>query len=142
MGYYIVKWENKPYALQADAEGISGIVTAGAMVVDGLYSNRVQRAPYWYTQSEETSIIEVKHVLQSGLQLEEICTTNKLPRACNRLEATRKNAGKISMQEYETIMEEAERRDRLEYNDNNGSEEEEGKDSDNEEDECESDLEL
>jgi hypothetical protein len=46
------------------------------------------------------------------------------------------------MQEHETIMEEAERRDRLEYNDDGGSEEEEGKDSDDEEDECESDLEL
>ncbi len=42
MGYYIVKWEREPYALQANAEGISGFVTAGAMVVDGLYFNRVQ----------------------------------------------------------------------------------------------------
>jgi hypothetical protein len=78
------------------------------------------------------SIIKVRHV----------CVTNKLPRACNRLEATRKNARKISMQEHETIMEEAERRDRLEYNNGNGSEEDEGKDSDDKEDECESDLEL
>ena len=83
MGYYIVQWKSEPYALQADAEGISGIVTAGAMAVDGLYFNRVLQAPYWYTLSEEMSIIEVRHVLQSGLQLEEICATNKLPRACN-----------------------------------------------------------
>jgi hypothetical protein len=34
MGYYIVQWESKPYTLQVDAEEISGIVTAGAMVVD------------------------------------------------------------------------------------------------------------
>ena len=113
---------------------MSGIVTAGAMVVDGLYFNRVQRAPNWYAQSEETSIIKVRHVLQSGLQLEEISITNKLPHACNRLDATRKNAEKISMQEHETIMEEAERRDRLEYNDDNGIEEEDGEDSDDEED--------
>ena len=71
MGYYIVKWLSELYALQVDAEGISGIVTAGAMVVDGLYFNRVQQAPYWYTQSEERSIIKVKHVLQSGLHLKE-----------------------------------------------------------------------
>jgi len=49
--------------------------------------------------------------------------------------ATQKNAGKISMQEHETIMEEAARRDRLEYNDNDGSEEDE-------EVESESNLEL
>ena len=119
-----------------------GILMAGAMVVDGLYFNRVQRAPYWYTQLEKMSIIEVRHVLQSGLQLEEIIEMNKLPRACNRLEATRKNAGEISMQEHETIMEEAVRRDRLENNEDNGSEEDEDEDSDNKEDESESDLEL
>ena len=68
--------------------------------------------------------------------------TNKLPRACNRLEATRKNAGKITMQEHETIMEEAERRDRLEYNDDEGSEADEGEDSNGKEDESESDVEL
>ena len=136
MGYYIVQWKSEPYALQADAEGISGIVTAGAMVVD------VQRAPYWYTQLEEMSIIEVRHVLRSRLQLEEISETNKLPRTCNQFEVTRKNAGKISMQEHKTIMEEAVRHDRLEHNDNDGSEEDEDKDSDKEEDESESDLEL
>ena len=46
------------------------------------------------------------------------------------------------MQEHETIMEEAAKHDRLEYNNDNGSEEDEGKDSDDKEDECESDLEL
>jgi hypothetical protein len=132
MGYYIVQLKSEPYALQADAEGMSGIVTAGVMVVDGLYFNKVQRAPYWYTQSEELSIIEVRHVLRSGLQLEEISETNKLP------------SGKISMQEHETIMKEAARHDRLEYNDDDGSEEDkdEDEDSENEDDESESDLEL
>ena len=81
-------------------------------------------------------------MIQSGLHLEEISVTNKLPRACNRLEATRKNAGKITMQEHEIIMEEAERHDRLEYNDDEGSEADEGEDSDGEEDESESDVEL
>ncbi len=87
-------------------------------------------------------MIKVRHVLQSGLQLEEICKTNKLPWACNRLEATRKNAGEILMQEYETMMEEAERRVRLEYNGNDGSEGDKGEDSDNKEDECARNLEL
>jgi hypothetical protein len=46
------------------------------------------------------------------------------------------------MQEHEAIMEEAERHDRLECNNGNGSEEDEGEDSDDKEDECESNLEL
>ena len=54
-----MQWKSKPYALQADAEGMSGIAMAGVMVVDGLYFNsRVQRAPYWYTQLEEMSMEE------------------------------------------------------------------------------------
>ena len=42
MGYYIVQWKSEPYTLQEDAEEMSGVVTAGAMVVDGIYYNRVQ----------------------------------------------------------------------------------------------------
>ena len=103
------------YALQAVAEGVSSVIAAGAMVVDAVYFNMVGRAPYWYTQSELTTVVEVRHVLQSGLQLEEISVTNKLPLACNRLDATRKRAVKIATQEHEAIMEEeAGRRDRLE----------------------------
>jgi hypothetical protein len=37
MGYYIVKWTSKPYALQADADGVLGVIVAGAMVVHGVY---------------------------------------------------------------------------------------------------------
>ena len=39
MGYYIVQRKSKPYALQADAEGMLGIVMARSMVVDRLYFN-------------------------------------------------------------------------------------------------------
>ncbi len=46
------------------------------------------------------------------------------------------------MWDHETIMEEAERRYRLECNDDDGIEEDKGEDSDDEEDECESGLEL
>ncbi len=54
-------------------------------------------------------------MLRSGLQLKENSAMNKLPLACNRLDATRKRAGKIVTQEHEEIMEEAGKRDRLEY---------------------------
>ncbi len=123
--YYVVKWLSKPHALQMDTEGMSGVINAGAMVVDGIFFNRVQRAPYWHMLLEETTIVEVRHVLQSGLQLKKISATNKLPWSSNRLEAKQKKTGKIAMQEPEMIMEEAERRNRLEYNDDDDSDEEE-----------------
>ena len=74
-------------------------------------------APYWYTQLELTTVIDVRHVLQSGLQLEleEINATNKLPLACNRMDTAWKRAVKITTQEHEAIVEEAVRCDRLEF---------------------------
>ncbi len=48
-------------------------------------------------------------------------TRNKLPQACNRLDVTQKNSHKIASQNHEAIMEEAEKCDRLEYNDNKDS---------------------
>ena len=64
MGYYLVKWLSKPYTLQEDTEGMSGMIPVGSMVVDGLYFNRVKRAPLWYTPFGNTTVVEVKYVLQ------------------------------------------------------------------------------
>ena len=125
MGYYLVKWLSEPYSLQAETEGMSGVIGAGSMVVDAVYYNRVERAPYWYTQSGETAIVEVRHVLQTGLQLQQISATNKLPNACNRLEATRQKAVRVSPRDHDSIMEEAGKRDRLEYDVEEDSEDEE-----------------
>jgi hypothetical protein len=37
MGYYVVKWLSKPYSLQEDMEGMSGVIDVGVMVVDALF---------------------------------------------------------------------------------------------------------
>jgi hypothetical protein len=115
MGYYLVKWLSEPYTLQADTEGMAGMISAGTMVVEGVYYNRVKRAPYWYTPSEVRAVFEMRHVLWTGLQLLDISRENTLPNACNRMEATRQKAVKVAAYEHNQIMEEAERRDQLEY---------------------------
>jgi hypothetical protein len=115
IGYYLIKWLSKPYTLQEDTEGMSGMIPARSMVVDGLYFNRVQCAPLWYTPSGDTTVVEIKYVLRIGLQLQPISTTNALPNACARVEATQKKAIKVSTLDHEAIMEEANKRDRLEY---------------------------
>ncbi len=107
MGYYLVKWLSKRYTLQKDTEGISGMIPVGSMVVDGLYFNRVQQAPLWYTPSGDTTVVEVKYVLQTGLQLQPISTTNALPNACTRVEAMRKKAIKVSTLDHKAIIKEA-----------------------------------
>jgi hypothetical protein len=53
--------------------------------------------------------------LQTGLQLQPISTTNALPNACARVKAMRKKAIKVSTLDHKAIMEEATKRDRLEY---------------------------
>ncbi len=54
-------------------------------------------------------------MLWSGLQLEKISAMDTLPLACNRLEAMWGKAVRVSLFDHETIMEEAEKLDRLEY---------------------------
>ncbi len=115
MGYYLVKWLSKPYTLQKDTEGVSGMIPAGSMVVDGLYFNRVQQAPLWYTPSSDTTVVEVKYVLRTGLQLQPISMTNAPPNACARVKATQKKAIKVSTLDHGAIMEEATKRNSLEY---------------------------
>ncbi len=79
LGYYVIKWLSDPYTLQEEmAEGMSGVIGAGTMVADVLYFNRVERATHWYTQSNMTTVVEVKHVLLTGFQLQPISNTNKL----------------------------------------------------------------
>ena len=133
MGYYLVKWLSEPYTLQADTEEMAGMISAGTMVVEGVYFNRVKRAPYWYTPSDGRAVFEMRHVLWTGLQLFDISRENKLPNGCNRTEATRQKAVKLVEYQHNQIMEEAERRDRLEYDpddeeevDESGSEVESG----------------
>ena len=84
-------------------------------MVEGVFFNRVKRAPYWYTPSTVRGVFEMRHVLWTGLQLLDISSDNVLPNACNRMEATRQKAVKVAAYEHNKIMEEAERRDRLEY---------------------------
>ena len=118
MGYYLIKWLSEPYTLQTDTADTSGMIPARTIVANALYFNRVQRAPHWYTPSSMTTIIEVKYVMRTGLQLQPISTTNVLPIACARAEATRKKAMKVSPLDHKVIMEEASKRNRLEYNKN------------------------
>jgi hypothetical protein len=95
------------------------MISIGSMVVDGLYFNRVQRALLWYTPSGNTTVVEVKYVLWTGLQLQPISTTNALPNTCTRVKAMRKKAIKVSTLDHKAIMEEATKRDRLEYEEDN-----------------------
>ncbi len=55
-------------------------------------------------------------MLWTGLQLQEISTTNKLPQLFNTAVAMQKKAAKVASLDHDRIMEEAGRCNRLEYN--------------------------
>ena len=118
MGYYLNILLSKPYILQVVTSGMSGMIPVGTMVANALYFNRVQHTPHWHTPFGVTTVVEVKYVMWTGLQLQSISTTNVLPLACARAEATRKKAVQVSPLDHKAIMEEASKHDRLEYNDN------------------------
>jgi hypothetical protein len=119
MGYYLVKWLTEPYKLQAKTEGMAGMIGVGTLVVKGVYFNRVREALYWYTLSDVRTLFKMRHVLWTGLQLLKISSENTLPRACNRMEATRQKEVKVAPFDHNKIMEEAERCDWLDYDNNN-----------------------
>jgi len=118
-----------------DTEGTAGLIGTGKMVADALYFNRVPCAPYWYTLSGENTIVEVRYDLQTGVQMQEISGVNKLPRVCNRMEATWQRALKVTSLDHDAIMEEASRRDWLEYDDDEDDEDNESKEESDEESE-------
>jgi hypothetical protein len=105
-----------------------------------LYFNQVERARHWYTQSNMTTVVEVQYVLLTGFELQPISETNKLPTACNRKEAAQKKAVKVMFLVHEVIMEEAGKRDRLEYDVNDDNDSNESEDESEEESEEESEL--
>jgi hypothetical protein len=133
MVYYVVKWLSDPYRLQEVTNGMSGMIGVGMMVVDMLYFNRVECAPHWYMQSKETMVVEVRYVLLTGLHLLPISKTNKLPTACNRREAAQKKVVKVTLLDHEVIMDEAGKRDQLEYNVNNDDNDDESQEESKEE---------
>ncbi len=112
------------------------MIGVGMMVADMLYFNRVERATHWYTQSNMTTLVEVRYVLLTGFQLHPISMTNKLPTTCNRREAAQKKAVKVMLLDHEVIMEEAGKWYRLEYdidNDNSNESKDESKEESKEE---------
>ena len=88
-----------------------------------------------------TTVIEVKYVMRTGLQLQPISTTNALSLACARAEAMWKKAVKVSPLDHEVIMEEASKHDRLEYDENNNDNYKSKEESDEESKENKSKLE-
>jgi len=116
-------------------EGMSGMIGVGTMVANMLYFNQVEHTRHRYTQSNMMTVVEVRYVLLTGFQLQPISETNKLTTVCNRKDAAQKKAVKVMLLDHEVIMEEAGKRNRLEYDVNNDDDSDESKEESEEESE-------
>jgi hypothetical protein len=116
-GYYLVRWASEPYASQE----VTDEWAIGELVCDGTYLNPVGRARNWYTQGEDSVTLRVQHVVAANLQLEKPSDQVRLRSACNRTEALKKGATRLSDDSHMTILDEIDRRDILDYEEDDGS---------------------
>ena len=124
-GYYLVEWCGLPYTLQEDSDEIQ----AGDLVCEATYLNQVERAPYWYTPSDMTTVVRLQHVVGADLEMNQPSASIKLPSNCKHKDAVRKGARRLSVYSHELLLDEINRRDALDY------EEEDKEESTDEEDE-------
>ena len=111
-GYYLVAWVSGAYALQEETDEYQ----EGELVADATYFNPVGAARNWYTPSTVTTLVRVQHVVAADVDLlKETESTVKLPSTCNREQAREKGAMRITDTSHETILDEINRRDSLDY---------------------------
>jgi hypothetical protein len=112
-GYYLVEWTSEPHALQEETDEF----WEGELVCDATYLDPVGRARNWYTPGTSTCVmlIRIQHVVSGDVELLTPSPTVKLPRTCNRQEAIRKKAVRLSDSTHEEILKEIHRRDVLNF---------------------------
>jgi hypothetical protein len=110
-GYYLIQWCGLPYTLQEDSDESQ----AGELVCEATYLNPVERAPYWYTPSDIATVVRLQHVVGADLEMNQPSPSIKLPSNCKREDALRKGAMRLSEYSHELLLDEINRRDALDY---------------------------
>lgn len=121
-GYYVVEWTGLPERLKNDVViddfDPPMILKRGEKVVRGKYWNKVPGAKQWYTPSdpEEYVTVRLQQVLCAHLVLVEESPTCTLPNSLrNKSSVRRKGAMRVSDRDHARIDQEVERRDILDF---------------------------
>ena len=121
LGYYVAAWRSTPYMLrESSVKGVDGVLETGTLVADAvLYEPVPHLAPGWFTPSTVEVVVEVVHVLLTGLSLLTKQSTTSCRTAAGRRrsskEAAISNMVHIGDDIVETIMEASLQRDRLTF---------------------------
>jgi hypothetical protein len=128
-GYYLVNWTSVPYTLQEEIELDEYTppirIAKGELVCDAAYWYKVPRAKLWYTRprpGDATTTIRMRQVIAADMALSPISQTTPLPNSCDKRQATRLGAHRIAHTDHEELLEEIHRRDRLDFDEEEESE--------------------
>ena len=105
--YYLVEFASLPWT---DQDG-----DQCAWKVNCLWLNSVHRARHWYTKSSNEATLNVVYLVATDLQMHPISPANMIRNHQVRKEAERLGALRMSNESHDFIMDEIERRERLEY---------------------------
>jgi hypothetical protein len=118
-GYYLVKWSSQPYRLEESRELTEYhpplFVPQGELVADAVYLNLVPRAPRWYTPVEMCTTVRLQQVIVASLTLHDESEGSRLPNSCNKTEARRKGALKLSEPDHGRLLDEISRMEILDF---------------------------
>jgi hypothetical protein len=107
--YYLVQWTSLTWKIELGTTKTKCIVAqAGEYVCKGLLFNNVDRAPQWYTLSEEEVIVRCQCILCSDIELAPHGCDNDLPSHLNRryckLVLTTMKPMKLSEHKHDQLM--------------------------------------
>jgi hypothetical protein len=118
-GYYLVRWASQPYRLEESRELTEYLppvfVPKGELVADAVYFNLVPRAPRWYTPAEMCTTVRLQQVVLASVTLHHEAEGSRLPNSCNKTEARRKGALRVSEHDHSRLLDEISRMEILEF---------------------------
>jgi hypothetical protein len=114
-GYYVVKFLGKPFQVVEtcflEEYTPPQRVEQGEHLCDAVYLNKVPGARLWYTRSSDQTKVRVSQLLATNLSLEAESEANPLPNNCQKEEARRLGARKVTVESHLGLLDEISRRE-------------------------------
>ena len=122
VGYYVVRFLSPPYTLQANKVVDGKILHKGEQVADACYLESMKSKTLWYFETKGTSqlvTVAMKTTVHPNLSCYIARSTHHIPHTlCDRNEAINAMTRKpilLTQEDHDMIMDEIERRDRIDY---------------------------
>ena len=108
-GYDLVIWDSLPYTLQEN--DVENDLKEGDLVIDVTNLYRIERRENWYASSDTKSKIKLIYVVNANIEMK----TGSLPHGFRSSSINGNFIGKMNDECHDYILDEINRRDRLNY---------------------------